>query len=100
MSGRLRKSGRSIGGLRSHKRARYVPIGRAITDSHGLSRITPLAHRQTEPALSRSPRLRRVDGERPRRSYVVSDGNRDGNEGSRQRPTAVVNSHAPSQDLT
>jgi hypothetical protein len=33
-----------------------------------------------------SPRMKR-------RSASVSDGNRDGNDGSRQRPEAAVNSH-------
>ena len=35
-----------------------------------------------------------------RSSYVVSDGNRDGNDSSRQRPAATVNSHVASQNLT
>jgi hypothetical protein len=41
-----------------------------------------------------------TDGQRQCRSYVVSDGNRDGNDSSRQRPSATINNHVPSQDLT
>jgi hypothetical protein len=41
-----------------------------------------------------------ADGKSQRRSYAVPDGNRDGNDGNRQRPATVINNHVPSQNLT
>ena len=49
---------------------------------------------QLDPAAVRDP------GEQACVDPKVSDGNRDGNTGRRQRPAATVNNHVPPQDLT